>query len=149
MGSDDLPLRVENQPMNPTAPQLATAIAPGPGMAPGGAFAKDNHAEHLVLGHVPDAAGADDLAVLHHRHAVGEVEHVVDVVTDEEDAEALGLGLLGVFAYLCGLRRPQRRRWLIHDEHLGVEMYRPRDGDRLALAAGERDHRLLEAAEVR
>ena len=113
MGSDDLPLRVENQPMNPTAPQLATAIAPGPGMAPGGAFAKDNHAEHLVLGHVPDAAGADDLAVLHHRHAVGEVEHVVDVLTDEEDAEALGLELLDELANLRGLGRPQRRRRLM------------------------------------
>jgi hypothetical protein len=48
-----------------------------------------------------------------HRHAVGEVEHLVDVVTDEEDAEALRLELLDELADLRGLGRPQRRRRLM------------------------------------
>ena len=37
--------------------------------------------------------GAHELAVLHHADPVGEVEHVVDVVADEEDADALLLQL--------------------------------------------------------
>src|SRR5580700_2657547 len=98
------------------------------------AFAEDDHAEHFVLGHVLNAAGANDLTVLHHRHPVGEVEHIVDVVTDEEDAEAFRLELLDELTDLRGLRRPQGCGRLIHDEYFGVEMNRPRDGVRLALA---------------
>ena len=44
--------------------------------------------------------------------------------------------------------RPERGGRLVHDQDAGVEMDRAGDGDRLALAAGERGHRLLEAAEV-
>ena len=72
----------------------------------------------------------------------------MDVVADEEDADALGLELLDKLADLRGLGRPQRRGRLVQDEDAGVEMDRPRDRDRLALAAGERGHRLLEAAEI-
>ena len=39
-------------------------------------------------------------------------------------------------AVSCG---PERRRRLVHDQDPGVEMDRARDGDRLALAAGQRD----------
>ena len=91
---------------------------------------------------------ADDLAVLHHRHAVGEIEHVVDVVADEEDADAVGLELLDELADLRRLGGAERGRRLVHDEDASVEMDRPGDCDRLALAARERGHRLLEAAEV-
>ena len=91
---------------------------------------------------------ADDLAVLHHRDPVGEVEHVMDVVADEENADALRLELLDELADLRRLGRPERRGRLVHDQDAGVEMDRARDRDRLALAAGERGHRLLEAAEV-
>ena len=48
-------------------------------------------------------------------------------------------------AVSCG---PERRGRLVHDQDAGVEVDGARDGDRLALAAGERLHRLLEAAEV-
>ena len=50
---------------------------------------------------------------------------------------------------LLGLLRAQRGRRLVHDQHAGVEVDRPRDGDGLALAARERAHRLLELGEVR
>ena len=58
------------------------------------------------------------------------------------------LSCLIELADLRRLGRPQRRGRLVHDQDLGVEMDRAGDGDRLALAAGERDHRLLEAAEI-
>ena len=37
-----------------------------------------------------DMPDADDLAVLHHRHAVGEIKDVMDVVADQENADAFG-----------------------------------------------------------
>ena len=76
----------------------------------GRAFAEDDHAEHLVLGHVLDPARSDDLAVLHHRDPVGEVEHVMDVVADEENADALRLELLDELADLRRLRPARARR---------------------------------------
>ena len=69
---------------------------------------------------------------------VGEVEDVVDVVADEEDADALGLELLDQLADLGGLGRPERGGRLVHDQDARVEMDRARDRDRLALAARER-----------
>ncbi len=51
-------------------------------------------------------------------------------------------------ADLRGLLRPKRRGRLVHDEDAGIEMDRAGDGDRLALAARKRFHRLLEAAEI-
>ena len=96
---------------------------------------QDDHAEHLVLGHVLDPSSADDLAVLHHRDAVGEIEDVVDVVADKEDADAFGFGLPDELANLRRLGRPKRRGRLVRDKDAGVEMDRARDGDRLPLAA--------------
>jgi len=60
----------------------------------GRALAEDDHPQHFVLGNVTDAGGADGAAVLHHCYPVGQVEHVVDIVADEEDADALGLQLM-------------------------------------------------------
>ncbi len=93
--------------------------------------------------------GADEPAVFHHRHSVGEVEHVVDVVADEEDADPLLLELDDEFGDLLRLLRPERGRRLIHDQHVGVEVDRPRDGNGLTLPARERAHRLLEFGEMR
>ena len=69
---------------------------------------------HVVLVH-----DAHDLAVVHHRDAVREVEHVVDVVADEEDADAFLLQLPDEIAHLHGLGRTECRRGLIHDQDLG------------------------------
>ncbi len=48
-----------------------------------------------------------------------------------------------------GLGGPERRRRLVHDQDPGVEVDRPGDRDRLALAAGQRLHRRLEVLEPR
>ena len=92
---------------------------------------------------------ADDLAVLHHSDAIGEVEHVVDIVADQEDADAVGLQLLDQLADLRRLLRPERGRRLVHDEDARIEMDRARDRHRLPLAARKRFDGVLEAAEIR
>ena len=89
-----------------------------------------------------------DPAVVHDADPVGQVEDVVDVVADEEDADALGLELPDEVAHLGGLGRAERGRGLVHDQDPGVEVDRAGDGDGLALAAGQRLHRLREAREV-
>ncbi len=99
----------------------------------------------VTLGLVDDA---HDLAVVHDRDAVGQVEDVVDVVADEEDPDALALQLTDEVAHLRGLRRTQRRRRLVHDEDAGVEVDGPGDGDRLALPSRERHDRGREVGEV-
>ena len=81
---------------------------------------------------------SDDAAVIHDADPVGQVEHVVDVVADQEDADAVRLQLADEVVDLRRLGRAERRRRLVHDQDPGVEIDRPRDRDRLALAARQR-----------
>src|SRR3546814_5437597 len=67
-----------------------------------GQLAEDDHAEHLILGRLGGVAGADQAAVLHHTHPVREVEDVMQVVADEEDADTLLLQMVN--------QRPEERR---------------------------------------
>ena len=113
------------------------------------ALAEDDHAEHFVLGDVRHARRADDAPVLHHANPIRQIKDVVNVVADQEDADAVGLELSDEFADLRRLLRSERRRRLVHDQNAGVEQDRARDRHRLALAAGQRFDRLLEALEVR
>ena len=90
----------------------------------------------------------DDPAVVHDADPVGQVEHVVDVVADQEDPDALVLELADEAPDLRGLGRPERRGGLVHDQDPGVEVDGTRDRDGLALAAGEGLHGLGEVLEV-
>ena len=87
-------------------------------------------------------------AVVHDRDPVREVEDIVDVVADEEDADAFALQLADEVAHLRGLGRPEGRGGLVHDEDARVEVDRPGDRHGLTLAAGERHDRLGEVREV-
>ena len=69
-------------------------------------------------------AAADDAAVLHHRQPVGEVEHVVDVVADQEDADALVRQFADQRADLARLLGAEGRGRLVHDQDAGVEVDR-------------------------
>ena len=71
------------------------------------------------------------------RDPVREIEHVVDVVADEEDPDALVLELADQVAYLGRLRGSEGCRGLVHDQDPGIEMDRPGDGHRLPLTARE------------
>src|SRR5438445_9933045 len=59
-----------------------------------GQLAHDDHRQHLIGGHIRFPDGANQAAVKHHTDAVGKIEHVVDVVADQEDTDALGFELL-------------------------------------------------------
>ena len=85
--------------------------------------------------------GVHDPAVVHDADPVGQVEDVVDVVADEEDADALVLELADQVADLRRLGRAERGRRLVHDQDAGVEVDRARDGHGLALPAGQGLHR--------
>src|SRR5690242_11573041 len=71
--------------------QASVLKRPGSWNRRGRHLAEDDHAEHFILGDVGRASAADHLSVLHHHHAVRQVEHVVDVVADQEDPDALCL----------------------------------------------------------
>ena len=83
--------------------------------------------EDLVGRDVGLVDDADDPAVIHDRDPVREVEDVVDVVADEEDADPFALQLTDEVAHLGGLGGPERRRGLVHDEDARIEMDRSRD----------------------
>ena len=102
-----------------------------------GLLAQDDHAQHVVRGDGRLVDGVDDPAVVHDADPIGQVEDVVDVVADEEDADALVLELADEVADLGGLGRAEGGGGLVHDQDPGVEMDRPGDGHGLSLAAGE------------
>ena len=93
--------------------------------------------EHVVRGDVVLVDRVHDPAVVHHADPVGQVEDVVDVVADQEDADALVLELPDEVADLRGLGRSERRGRFVHDQDPGVEVDRAGDGHGLALAAGQ------------
>ena len=80
----------------------------------------------------------DDVAVLHHQHAVRHRAHHRQVVADEEVAHAVAPLQLGQQRqHLLLHRHVERRGRLVEHQHLGPQHHRARDGDALALAAGE------------
>ncbi len=83
-------------------------------------------------------AGLDDLALLHHRHPVGDAAHDAEVVGDEEHAHALGALDVGEKRENLGLDRDvERGGRLVGDQDVGVVGERHGDHHPLALAAGE------------
>ena len=88
---------------------------------------------HVAPDHVLDREARRDLrprprrdpaAVAQHRHAVGDLEHLVQAVADEQDRHAARRELPHLLEELCDLVRGERRRGLVHDQHAHVE----RDG---------------------
>ena len=56
-------------------------------------FPPDHEADELVHGAVFGSMLAGVLAVPQHHHPVGDLEHLVQLVRDEDDRDALGLEL--------------------------------------------------------
>ena len=94
--------------------------------------------EDVIGGDIGLADRVDDLPVVHDADPIRQVEHVVDVVADEEDADALFLELPDEVANLCRLGRAEGGRRLVHDQDPRVEVDRASDGNGLALTAGQR-----------
>src|SRR5690606_18384187 len=71
----------------PVVPHERSEYRAGPRHGRGRHLAHDDHAQHLVLGHLACPRRADHESVLHHDHPVGEVEDVMNVVADQEYAD--------------------------------------------------------------
>ena len=73
------------------------------------------------VGDVRLVDGVDDPAVVHDADPVGQVEDVVDIVADQEDADTLRLELADKVANLRRLRRAKGSRRLVHDQDLALK----------------------------
>ncbi len=83
-------------------------------------------------------ADLDDLAEIHHRHAIAHVAHHRQVVGDEHDRQAEPpLQVAQQVQHLRLDRDVERRHRLVGDQQLRVQRERARHADALALAAGE------------
>ena len=86
----------------------------------------------------PHGRRLDDLALVHHGDAVGEVGDDAHVVGDQHDRGAELVAAATQQVEDLGLHRHvERRRRLVGDEHRGVERERHRDHDALLLPARE------------
>src|SRR3954469_5381640 len=94
-----------------------------------GPLAEDDHADDLVGRDLVLLDGIDDVAVVHHADPVREVEDVMDVVADQEYADAFLLQLADQVPDLGRLHRPEGGRRLVHDQDPGVEVDGARDRD--------------------
>ena len=92
--------------------------------------------EVLLVGLGRDAL-ADDLAAPDDRDPVGDLEDLVELVADEDDAVALGREAPEDLEDLLGLLRRQDRGRLVEDEDLGVPVERLEDLDALLPADGQ------------
>src|SRR5580704_3587849 len=83
-----------------------------------------------------DRPQLDDLAEIHHQHAVAEILHDVEVVADEEVGQAeLGLEIDQHVQHLRLDRLVERRHRLVEDDQTWPQRQSARDVDPLALAA--------------
>ena len=104
--------------------------------------AADHHPCEAVLGRAFARDGVDPLAAPEHRDPVGDLEHLVQLVADEDDRLAVGLQAADDREELARLLRRQHRRRLVEDQDLGAAEERLQDLDPLLLADGDaRDER--------
>ena len=90
-----------------------------------------------------------DLARVHDRDPVRELEQQREVVRDEEDREAeVALEILDLLEDLALHDHVERGRRLVHDHQLGVERERHRDDHALTHPAGELVRKRAHAAAV-
>ena len=79
-------------------------------------LAGNDHAEHLVLGHIRGPIRPHKPSVLHHREPIREIEHVRHVVRDQEDADAVGLQLTDQIADHSRFLWPESGHRFVHDQ---------------------------------
>ena len=93
--------------------------------------------EQLVV-RLGDKACGDVPAVAEHGDAIGDAEHLVETVADEQHGDAAPTQLADLVEQPVDLVRRQRRRRFVHDQHSGVEGDRLGDLDGLLRCDGER-----------
>src|SRR5712692_2063416 len=138
-----------------------TMIATRPGASSGAAISAarlSNAAAHAAGGHVLDDTLAVELgrlvldhhpAQVEHGDAIGDLEHIDEVVRYDHDREATVTEALDQVEHLPRLIYSQSGGGLVHDHELGVPHHRLRDGDRLALPSGQGRYGLADGPDGR
>jgi hypothetical protein len=94
----------------------------------------DHHLGHLVGVGVGGGHGVDHLAVAEHGDPVGDLEHLVQRVGDEDDRLAVGLELAHVGEQLLDLLGDEHGRRLVEDQDVRPPVQQLEDLDPLLLA---------------
>ncbi len=102
-----------------------------------GDLASDHQPDDVVAGDVGGGVLADELAVAEHRHLVGDLEQLVHLVGDVDDALALGLQCPDDPEQMLDLALRDRRGRLVHDEDVGIVGDGLGDFDHLAIGDGK------------
>ena len=89
--------------------------------------AADHQPRQRALGGALGRHGVDLLAAPQHRHAVGDVEHLVELVRDEDDRRALGRQRAQDAEQVLRLLRGEHRGRLVEHEHLRAAEQRAQD----------------------
>ena len=82
------------------------------------------------------------------RERVADGQSVLDVVGDEDDAQAPASGGDDVAEDEGRLLDAQGRRRLVEDKHTGTEIFSPGDGKRLPFTAGQGPDRLVRVTDL-
>ncbi len=151
-----------SSPMSPTispAPSVSETSANSParvacrdlergrpaGERPRGQLVLDAFAGHQlgepVVVEIGGAEGADLAAVAQHRDPLGDLDHLLQPVADEDDGDALRLQPADRREQQLDLVAGQRGGRLVHEEDAGVGGEAAADRDDLALRHGQRSRR--------
>ena len=101
-------------------------------------LAPDHEPREALLGRALPRDGLDRLAAPEHGDPVGDLEHLVQLVRDEDDRLPLGLERLDDLEELLRLLRREHGGRLVEDEDLGAAVERLQDLDALLLADRDR-----------
>ncbi len=103
-------------------------------------LAADHHAREPFLGRAFARDRVDLLPAAQDGDPVGDVEHLVQLVRDEDHRHALGDETFEDLEQLDGLLRRQHGRGLVEDEDVRAPVERFQNLDALLLADGDRLH---------
>ena len=99
--------------------------------------AADHRARERLLGRALARHRLDRLAAPQHGDPVGDLEHLVQLVADEDDRLAVRLQAADDLEELARLLRRQHRGRLVEDQDVGAAVERLQDLDALLLADGD------------
>ena len=105
-----------------------------------GDFAPDHQLDDFVARHPGGGMLADETAIAKHRHLVGDLEQLVHLVGDIDDARPCGLQRADDPEEMRDLALGQRGGRLVHDQNVGIVGHRLGDFDHLPVGDAEVAH---------
>ena len=90
----------------------------------------------------------DQPAVLQYRDTVGKLEDMVQIVAHQKDTDVAGSHVANELEHPAALLDTEGGHRFVHDDEAHVLQEQPADRDRLALAAREPQHRVVEPGQM-